>query len=137
MNQIVSVGAARDRDRREELRRVDLRASLAMAVAVVMAAGLIAAMTGRAWAPSYGDPVLAWLWWAGCVSWAVSVAVQVLALMPRLGPVRPRPYRSGAVLDPARRGRTAGAVLRKYRLVRVGVLALAVATTLFAASGLR
>jgi hypothetical protein len=150
MEQIASGGGARTRDRsqafhfaqqmisdnRAELRRADLRASQAMAVAAVVAAGLIAAMTSRAWAPSYDSPVSPWLWWAGCTLWAVSVAVLVLALMPRLGGVDGG-YRQPVDRAVAEMNRTAGAVLRKYRRVRLGVLALAAATMLFAASGLR
>jgi hypothetical protein len=159
MEQIASGGGARTRDRsqgvrfvqqvisenRAELRRADLRASQAMVVAAVVAVGLIAAMTSRAWAPSYDSPVSPWLWWAGCTLWAVSVAALVLALMPRPGWADggryrrrgPAPGAAPLEREVAEMDRTAGAVLRKYRMVRLGVLALAAATMLFAASGLR
>lgn len=149
-------------DNRGELNRADLKASQAMAAAGVVAMGLITAMTSRTWSPSYADPAAAWLWWLGCALWAVAVAALVLALVPRLGARGAAGERlrylgdvhryrlasevHDALVVAARQpldlairevSWTSTAVLRKYRMVRIGVLALGAATMLFAASGLR
>jgi hypothetical protein len=150
-------------DNRGELSRADLKASQAMAAAGVVAMVLITAMTSNTWSPR-GGTASAWLWWTGCALWVVAVGALVLAFMPRLGAQDAGAgavrlayfgdvcrYRRGgdvraALVAAARQPLdtvvcevrwTAGAVMRKYRMIQIGVVALAVATLLFAASGLR
>jgi hypothetical protein len=146
---------------RNELSRADTKASQGLAAAGAVAISLFTAITSHTWSPTDGHPVR-WTWWVGCGFWMLAVATLMLALMPRLG--APRESGEGppsltyfgdvhrhrgadairAALAVASRqplhaairelSWTSSAVLRKYRLIRVGLGALAGSAVLLMAS---
>lgn len=146
---------------RNELSRADAKASQGLAAAGAVAISLFTAITSHTWSPTDDHPAR-WTWWVGCGFWVLAVASLMLALMPRLGAAVREPGEAPGVtyfgdvhrhrgVDAIRAALavasrqplhmairelswTSSAVLRKYRLIRVGLSALAASAVLLMAS---
>jgi hypothetical protein len=145
---------------RAELNRADVKASQGLGAAGVVGITMFTAIASHAWSPEPSGRAV-WAWWGGWALWTVAVAALILALMPRLGSsvlpgqaalvtyfgdvhrlagtgdlAQALAYAAGQPLSAALHelAWTSGAVIRKYRLIRVGLGALAASTALLMAS---
>jgi hypothetical protein len=145
---------------RAELNRADVKASQGLGAAGVVGITMFTAIASHAWSPESSGRAV-WMWWSGWTLWTVAISTLILALMPRLG-TRVLPGQAPLVTyfgDVHRLSRTAdlgralalaarqplpaalhelawtsSAVIRKYRLIRVGLGALAGSAALLMAS---